>query len=105
MPKKATHLATIYRLDEFYWEIKSSLRYLGIEDNIIEELLEYQKTVLKLPFNNNYSVESEYDWSKYFSDALAYAHKLRLAGVDKESALKQTLAHVRKLMKKQKCTH
>lgn len=33
----------------------------------------------------------------HFSDILAYAHKLRLAGVDKESALKQTLAYARKL--------
>lgn len=31
-----------------------------------------------------------------FSDYLAYAHKLRLAGVEKESALKQTLAYARK---------
>jgi tRNA nucleotidyltransferase (CCA-adding enzyme) len=35
--------------------------------------------------------------SKHFSEILAYAHKLRLAGVDKESALKQTLAYARKL--------
>ena len=31
-----------------------------------------------------------------FKDALEYAHKLRLAGVDKESALKQTIAFHRK---------
>jgi tRNA nucleotidyltransferase (CCA-adding enzyme) len=36
--------------------------------------------------------------SKEFSDYLAYAHKLRLAGVEKESALKQTLAYARKKM-------
>ncbi|MDO4489671.1 MAG: HD domain-containing protein [Lachnospiraceae bacterium] len=30
---------------------------------------------------------------KNFSELLAYAHKLRLAGVDKESALKQTLSY------------
>jgi tRNA nucleotidyltransferase (CCA-adding enzyme) len=34
-----------------------------------------------------------------FSGILAYAHKLRLAGIDKESALKQTLAYARKLKK------
>lgn len=32
-----------------------------------------------------------------FSEILAYSHKLRLAGVNKESALKQTLAYARKL--------
>ncbi len=71
VPKKAAHLATIYRIDEFYWEIKPALRYLGIEDEILEELLELQKTVLKLPFRNNYSVEFEYDWAGYFTNALS----------------------------------
>lgn len=32
-----------------------------------------------------------------FTEILEYAHKLRLAGVDKESALKQTLGYARKL--------
>ena len=31
-----------------------------------------------------------------FTDILAYAHKLRLAGIDKETALKQVLAYARK---------
>ena len=39
---------------------------------------------------------------KNFSDYLDYAHKLRLAGVDKESALKQTLSFANKKMKKEK---
>lgn len=34
-----------------------------------------------------------------FSELLSYAHKLRLAGIDKESALKQTLAYGRALSK------
>ncbi len=38
---------------------------------------------------------------KSFSEILAYAHKLRLAGIGKESALKQTLAFARELGKKQ----
>lgn len=35
----------------------------------------------------------------YFTEVLEYAHKLRLAGVEKEHALKQCLAHARKLTK------
>ena len=31
-----------------------------------------------------------------FTDALAYAHKLRLAGIPKEEQLKQTLGYLRK---------
>ena len=34
---------------------------------------------------------------KSFSELLAYAHKLRLAGIPKESALKQTLSLARKM--------
>ena len=34
-----------------------------------------------------------------FTELLAYAHKLRLAGVEKENALKQTLAYARNLKK------
>ena len=71
VPKKVTHLMTITRIDEFYWEIKEPLRYLGIENEIIEELIRYQKTVLKLPYKNNFSKEFEYDWNKYFKNAIS----------------------------------
>ncbi len=37
--------------------------------------------------------------SEHFSEILAYAHKLRLAGIEKGSALKQTLSYARKLLK------
>ena len=33
-----------------------------------------------------------------FSEILGYAHKLRLAGIDKESAMKQALAYARKVI-------
>ena len=36
---------------------------------------------------------------KDFSDILAHAHKLRLAGIPKDSALKQTLSYARKMRK------
>lgn len=75
VPKKAAHLATIYRLDEFYWEIKESLRYLGVEDDIIEELIEFQKTMLKLPFRNNYSVEFKRNWNSYFDNIFKGEYK------------------------------
>ena len=39
---------------------------------------------------------------KDFSDYLDYAHKLRLAGVEKESALKQTLSFAKTKIKKEK---
>ena len=36
---------------------------------------------------------------EYFSEALAYAHKLRLAGIPREEALKQTLSYARRLLR------
>ena len=41
-------------------------------------------------------VEAGLEPGEYFSEVLAYAHKLRLAGIEKEDALKQTLAYARK---------
>ena len=35
-----------------------------------------------------------------FTDALTYAHKLRLAGIPKEEQLKQTLGYLRKIRQK-----
>ena len=37
-----------------------------------------------------------------FSEILAYSHKLRLAGIDKEIAMKQTIAFARKRKKENK---
>lgn len=34
-----------------------------------------------------------------FSEILAYAHKLRLAGIDKESTLRQCIAYAKKVLK------
>ena len=42
-------------------------------------------------------VAAGFEPAEDFSEILAYAHKLRLAGIDKESALKQTLAYARQL--------
>lgn len=42
-------------------------------------------------------IEAGLSPGKRFSEILAYAHKLRLAGISKEEALKQTLAFFRKL--------
>lgn len=41
---------------------------------------------------------------KDFSEALAYAHKMRLAGVDKETALQNTIGYLRKMRHKKQTT-
>ena len=44
-------------------------------------------------------IEAGIEPSEKFGEYLEYAHKLRLAGVDKDAALKQTLAYARKRKK------
>ena len=44
-------------------------------------------------------IEAGLEPGEDFSEILEYAHKLRLAGIEKESALKQALTYARKMRK------
>lgn len=69
-------------------------------EKILLERLEAFNDTMSRPFVQGKDlVEAGLAPDKSFSEILAYAHKLRLAGVDKENALKQTLAVARKLKK------
>lgn len=70
VPKKVAHLETIYRLDIFYDEIKPVLSEMFGNDELLDELILLQKTALKLPYKNNYSVEFNYDWKNYYLHTL-----------------------------------
>ena len=66
-------------------------------EDFLFQRLEIYKDVMSKPFVQGRDlIESGLEPNEKFSEYLDYAHKLRLAGVDKESALKQTLAYVRK---------
>lgn len=67
IPKKMPHLDTIYRIDEFYEELKDVLRGYSLEEKIIDELIKYEKTALKYPSKNNFSVDFDYNWHEYFT--------------------------------------
>lgn len=67
VPKKVAHLDTIYRVDDFYKEIEPLLCKYGVENDKLAELIKYQKTMLKFPGKNNYSVEFNYNWHEYFT--------------------------------------
>lgn len=70
VPKKVAHLATIPYIDEFYREIRPSL-LKHVDEDIADELIEFQKTMLKQPSRNNFSVEFRRDWASYFENALS----------------------------------
>jgi hypothetical protein len=67
---KLSHLDTIYRLDEFYDEIRPVLAEMFEDDEMLDEMISLQKTVLKLPHRNNYSADFNHDWKEYYFNAL-----------------------------------
>ena len=67
IPKKMPHLATIYRIDKFYEELKEILSDYIPEENVIVELIKYELTALKYPSKNNFYVDFDYNWHEYFT--------------------------------------
>jgi tRNA nucleotidyltransferase (CCA-adding enzyme) len=74
----------------------SPLEYISYNDYFKERMAIYRQYMSRPYVMGQDLIEAGLKPSKEFSDYLAYAHKLRLAGVDKESALKQTLAYAKK---------
>jgi len=70
------------------------------EDFLLERLAIYRDLMARPYVMGRDLIQAGLKPGPEFTEILAYAHKLRLAGVDKESALKQTLAYGRKLGKK-----
>lgn len=90
-----------------------ALVYLALSDGLgklpqttaseafLHERLELFREYMKRPYVMGRDlIEAGLAPSPMFSAVLAYAHKLRLAGVDKQSALKQTLAYAKQLEKR-----
>lgn len=69
----------------------------GDNTEFLTERLEFFEEYMSRPFVSGEDlIKAGLAPGKDFSDVLAYAHKLRLAGVEKESALKQTLSYARR---------
>ena len=70
--------------------------FTGDPDFLFERYELYEEMMSRPYVTGNDLIEKGLEPGEYFSDVLAYAHKLRLAGTEKESALKQTLSYARK---------
>jgi tRNA nucleotidyltransferase (CCA-adding enzyme) len=70
------------------------------EPFLLERLSVYEEYMSRPHVSGNDLIEAGLIPGKDFSDFLSYAHKLRLAGIEKEEALKQTLAYAVKARKK-----
>jgi tRNA nucleotidyltransferase (CCA-adding enzyme) len=69
------------------------------EDFLMERVAVYEEYLARPYVMGKDLIAAGLTPGKDFSDILAYAHKLRLAGVPKDSALKQTLSYARKIRK------
>ena len=70
--------------------------FTGDSAFLFERLDEYKKTMEKPYVMGRDLIEAGLEPGENFAELLEYAHKLRLAGIDKESAMKQVLAMARK---------
>ena len=64
------YLCTVYESDKFYGEIVPFLKKFGIENDVFEELLSFQKNIMKKPFEEDFLFESKYNLFDYFNDVL-----------------------------------
>ncbi len=72
------------------------------EDFLFERLEIYKRIMAQPHMTGKDLIAAGFQPDKTFSEMLTYAHKLRLAGVDKETVMKQTVAYRRKLSKTSK---
>nr|MBE6544588.1 tRNA nucleotidyltransferase [Oscillospiraceae bacterium] len=77
----------------------SPREYISYDAFFEERLKTYREYMSRPHVMGQDLIDSGLKPSKHFSEYLEYAHKLRLAGIEKNSALKQTLAYARKIGK------
>lgn len=71
--------------------------FSGDADFLFERLRAYEETMAKPHITGADLINAGLQPGENFSEILDYAHKLRLAGIDKETAMKQVLAYARKI--------
>ena len=74
-------------------------RFSGDMEFLTERLKIYEETMAKPYVMGRDLIEAGLEPGEDFGEILAYTHKLRLAGIEKESALKQALTYARKMRK------
>ena len=73
--------------------------FSGDGEFLLQRLQAYEDTMAKPYVTGRDLIEAGLSPGEDFSEILAYAHKLRLAGIEKGSALKQTLTYARSMRK------
>ena len=69
-PEEYFFLLTMYETDRFYKEIKAFLKPYFHDEELLDELLTFQQSVLKRPKQQPIAFESRYDFKSFFIGAL-----------------------------------
>lgn len=69
--EEAVFLLCLFDNDVFYAEIEPFLRQYGVEPELFDELMRWQKAVVLRPDNNHARLHVHYDFKKYFDNILA----------------------------------
>lgn len=76
-----------------------TVEFSGDREFLFDRLRIYKETMAKPYVMGRDLIEAGLEPGEDFAEILGYAHKLRLAGIEKESALKQALTYGRKMRK------
>ncbi len=76
-----------------------TVEFSGDREFLFDRLRLYKETMAKPYVMGRDLIEAGLEPGEDFAEILGYAHKLRLAGIEKESALKQALTYGRKMRK------
>ncbi|MBQ6389048.1 MAG: tRNA nucleotidyltransferase [Mogibacterium sp.] len=82
--------------------ISGTDQFTGDSDFLFERLDVYKEMMERPHVRGRDLIEAGLEPGEYFGELLDYAHKLRLAGIDRDAALKQVLAYARRNNRKQK---
>lgn len=72
--EEIAYLELVYEFDRFYREIEPFLRQYDIEGAVFDDLMTYQKNIIKMPGKNEFSVALNYDWHTYFLGIFSNAY-------------------------------
>ena len=59
-------LECVYHFEEFKNDIKNFISSLGIDKDVLTELIDYQNSIIRLPGQRHIEIDSKYDFYNYF---------------------------------------
>ena len=64
-------LSFLYEKEAFYSETEEYLRSFGIDEDVFEQLLQYQKSVVRSPYDSDITIKTDYNFAEYFDNIYA----------------------------------